>query len=350
MNLINYVQLHGDKDFNSLAFNEIDSAILSQISYIDFDFFHSNIQNSFENVPNHTILNEACRHTWRPQENALLMKEISKSNRFSSLSWHNYTKVVDDKYEQQFTAILFDLGNHRYYISYRGTESSFIGWKENMNMSYLKCIPSQLTALKYFTHCFTEYPGKYYLGGHSKGGTMACFAGINAPSQLQKNIIAIYNHDGPGMNYLSSNFNMSNFHQYPIYKMVPQSSVVGVMLEKNNYKIIRSHARSFFQHDLFTWEIKDTSFVEEPNISWMSRKVNRVSFRWIMYVDLQSRKLFVDTIYQVLCPKEIVHMRDIWKVKTKTTQLIINNIRQLDPKIKRKILSIATEMLILAIK
>lgn len=61
----------------------------------------------------------------------------------------------------------FHLPNQIDYIAFRGTDASFVGWKEDFNLCFQENIPSQISALNYVNNYKTNH--KLILGGHSKG-------------------------------------------------------------------------------------------------------------------------------------------------------------------------------------
>lgn len=327
-NLIGYVHQKGGQTFQESPFNEIDSAVLSQLSYLNFDILQSKQDHFIGNLNNQDTLKQASQHTWRPDENVDLVKAMATSKRFGSVTWHDYINITDSHSEQQFAAITFDLNDDYRYIAYRGTEASFVSWKEDLNMAYLTTIPSQLTALKYYQDSLEKYPGKYLLGGHSKGGTLAIYTGANASPLLKQKIVAIYNHDGSGMLGIDTDPNWP----FEIYKTVPQSSIVGVTLDTSAYyKIVKSNAKSIFQHDLFTWEIEKDAFISESDTTWLSKKAQQATLRWILQFDQHSKQLLIDTLYQMLKPDGCNHIRDLRHTQSKSAKIILNNLLELDP-------------------
>ena len=65
-------------------------------------------------------------------------------------------------------------------------------------MSFLDAVPAQQAALDYVERFASLFPGSLRLGGHSKGGNLAVFAGALARIKVRDRILAIYNNDGPG--------------------------------------------------------------------------------------------------------------------------------------------------------
>jgi hypothetical protein len=86
-------------------------------------------------------------------------------------------------------------------------------------------------ALEYFTTIASRYPhSRFWVGGHSKGGNLAVYATVFAPKPLQDRIDAVYNNDGPGFQQSLLNLPAYQCLRNRIFTIVPQSSVVGMLL------------------------------------------------------------------------------------------------------------------------
>ena len=128
-----------------------------------------------------------------------LMCRMAHSVRFGGMLLNGYCELMDDAREQQFAALTVELGDGSIYLSYRGTDDTIVGWKEDLNMGYLEVIPSQTRALEYLGRMTRQYPdAKLRIGGHSKGGNLSVYAAVKAPAAVQDRIVQVYNNDGPG--------------------------------------------------------------------------------------------------------------------------------------------------------
>ena len=128
-----------------------------------------------------------------------LMCRMAHSVRFGGMLLNGYCELMDDAREQQFAALTVELGDGSIYLSYRGTDDTIVGWKEDLNMGYLEVIPSQTRALEYLGRMTRQYPdAKLRIGGHSKGGNLSVYAAVKAPAAVQDRIVRVYNNDGPG--------------------------------------------------------------------------------------------------------------------------------------------------------
>lgn len=122
-------------------------------------------------------------------------------------------------------------------------------------MLYLKQTPGQEKSLAYL-NALGNLDTPLRLGGHSKGGNFAIYAGMYCEKSLRDQIIAIYNNDGPGF---SKDVVASAAYQnlLPlITTIVPESSVVGRLFEhQEDYVVIKSENKGLKQHDAMSWEV-----------------------------------------------------------------------------------------------
>ena len=106
---------------------------------------------------------------------------------------------LDAETTEQFAALAIDTGDGAVYFSFRGTDDTLAGWKEDFHMTYMPEIPAQKTAVEYITAAARQFPRKKLrLGGHSKGGNLAIWASVFCPTPIQKRILSVWSNDGPG--------------------------------------------------------------------------------------------------------------------------------------------------------
>ena len=334
MNLIEYVRAEGLLRFSEHAFNEVDAVILAQIAYLDFDYLYSRAVHSIADITNDAMMRRATRATWNPQGNLDLLRELKRSVRFGSLEWSEYKNHLDPNKEQQFTAITLHMGDNQYYLSYRGTSAALVDWKEDLNMTFLDAIPSQLSALKYFEHIAQFYGGEssYYLGGHSKGGNLAVYAAVNAPKHLQKAIREIYSVDGPGIKQA-----LPEAIAPKVHKLIPESSVVGLLLEPDKaYTVVKSNGFGIDQHDPFTWAVEDRQFLRVGSISAFSQFTESSVSRWLEQVDDATKQEFLSSLFAVFASAQFKDLDDVTKDVPATLRFIERSVRGMTPASQRQ--------------
>lgn len=153
----------------------------------------------------------------------------------------NYINKIDSESEKQFSAITILMPDDTIYISFRGTDNTLIGWKEDFNMTFQTKVPSQLDAVQYVKQIAKKYKNLIRIGGHSKGGNLAVYAASFCSKTIQERIINVYNNDGPGFHEDVIN-NIEYKKMLPkVHTYVPQSSIIGRLLyHEENYTVVQS--------------------------------------------------------------------------------------------------------------
>lgn len=257
MNTIkDYLKYYKDLTFEEYPFNDLDNILFSEIPYLPLSTV----------IENKISLEEACELLLKKydkkkiEQGDIFLKEIlnnfiemSNSNRYKHIRLANAVDYLDS--EKQFGAITIYFKPREVYISFKGTDNSVIGWKENFEISYQFPTKSQEYAINYLNEALTFFDKKVYVGGHSKGGNLAMTASIYCNDKLKKKIVSIFNNDGPG--FKNEQIKDERFQKMSskIINFLPEDSVVGVLLENPTEKqIVKSTAKNILQHDLNTWE------------------------------------------------------------------------------------------------
>ena len=236
-----------------------------------------------------------------PPETLSLAAKAAKTVRFSQMKALGYTNQIDDEKQSQFSAITFLLDNGDVFITYRGTDDTLVGWKENFNMSFMQPVPAQHEALSYLEKVGAILGGDLYVGGHSKGGNLAVYAAVKCAPQLKERIISVYNNDGPGF---SRDFIDSSDYKNirgKIRTLVPHSSVVGMLLEhEETYEVVKSNATGLLQHNGFSWEVLGGKFIHLDTVTNESRLIDSSLKEWMNGMSIEERERVVDSIYETL--------------------------------------------------
>ena len=300
-NFLDYLQ-DNNKTFKESSFNNIDSLILAYLSYFHFP-------NTLTRLKDLDI-----SKTTKVEKNREFIKRVVTSNRYKDIESCFYVEDTNDLIEKQFSAVTFLLPNNTMYISFRGTDSTLTGWKEDFNMAFMLPVPAQKEALNYVEKITKLIPRKFYIGGHSKGGNLAVYAGCNLSNNLSTRIIKIYSHDGPG--FIKEFLTTSNYQNIKdkIEKIVPSSSIIGMLLYTNeNYKIIKSSARGILEHDPFSWLINENNFIILKNLSDGTVFTNKVINDFLSSLSKKEREIFIDSLFTVLKSTNLTTLDEISK-------------------------------------
>lgn len=309
-NIMDYLDWRGDLPLTVSPFNEVDGLILAELSFINFEGIVPPPELG-RGVP----LRDAAgtyfaRHNGQEIDMGVLvpgripdlMCRMAHSVRFGGMLLNGYCELMDDAREQQFAALTVELGDGSIYLSYRGTDDTIVGWKEDLNMGYLEVIPSQTRALEYLGRMTRQYPdARLRIGGHSKGGNLAAWAGLHLPHKDYGRLLAVYNNDGPGFNRSMTERPEYVLLRDKMHTFIPESSIVGVLLEHcEGYTVIASTAKSIMQHEALSWCTERNRFIHLEERSTMGRRSDDVLRDWIGSMTPQERKDFTDAFFEIL--------------------------------------------------
>ena len=265
-NLLDYLDWRGDLTLKQSPFNEVDNLILAELAFVDFN----GIVPGPREGPAVVLEEAAERYLERfpagekidmgvlvPDEIPDMVRKMARLPRFRSMRLGCFADRLDADNAQQFAALTVETGDGAVYCSFRGTDDTLAGWKEDFHMAYVSQIPAQKLAVEYLETVARQYPRrKLRLGGHSKGGNLAVWSGVFCRPAVQKRIQAVWSNDGPGFH--------DDILVLPQYRrladrittIVPKSSVVGMLLEHGeDYVVVDSREQGLMQHDGFSWQV-----------------------------------------------------------------------------------------------
>lgn len=353
-NIIAYTQ-ENLTTFDEFPFTSVDSLILSSAAYVHFPdiipeviswrgirlqelYCAEYFEEMFHNIP---LLEDTKQ----------LFFALAASPRFRNIRIMGYTEQFDLTTEKQFSAVTFQIQPNLYYIAFRGTDSTLIGWKEDFNMTFKSPIPSQEEAVRYIEKAALYCPGTLLTGGHSKGGNLAVYAAAMCRENIQERIYKVYTHDGPG--FLETILQRKEFQRISsrIEKTLPQSSVIGMMLEhRENFDIVKSNGLGLLQHDQFTWEIEGNHFIYIDHLTKNARFTDKTLTDWLHNLTEEERERFVDALYGVLSANSLTSIDDFkadWQTAIPAT---LHALSQLDGDTKKFILHTLKKLASLGIK
>ncbi len=327
-NLLQYLTWRGDISFKERAFNEIDALACAMIGYIEWD--HIVDQTS-------VTLHEACLKNKQIHSHQELLetyayspslvdfiKIIPQVSRYQDVKLKKYISVLDEDKGSQFAAITIELPDNKLFISFRGTDRTILGWKEDFEMAFLDMIPSQQMAVDYLKHAYddvieekrilgfkySQKVAQLYIGGHSKGGNLAMYAAICC-NEMKEHIQHVYSFDGPGFKeeFYSQHDYQSIMSRITNY--VPISSLIGrLMIHKENYIIFNGYDKGLQQHDAFYWKIQTDHFDYVSHFDEESEKTMSYINDVLLSKTDEEKKNFISLIFQILSDIKISHITD----------------------------------------
>ena len=306
--VMDYLRWRGDLTFAQDGFNEVDDLVLCIISYLNFRRFDD--LRTTDPARAVALPDVAARLTEEDEQLGLseldyipLMRLAAETERFRDVRMFGFTHEWDEAKEMQFDAVSYLLPDDTLLVSFMGTDTSLVGWKEDFNMSFLTAVPAQERATAYTVEMAAACPDrKLRIGGHSKGGNLAAWAAIHIPAPLQEQrLLDAYNNDGPGFSHDMVDSDAYRRVADKLHTYIPESSIVGVLLEHaEDYAVIDSSNRSVMQHEPMSWSVLGPRFVHLGQRSQMCKLSDDVLRQWIGSMTPQEREQFSDALFDVL--------------------------------------------------
>lgn len=353
--MINYV-MEEDCSFESRKFNAVDSLVLSQLAYLNFD----DIVPGLSDVATPITIKEIAvmenpdrlfHDVRESKSNQQLLFALANSSRFGNAKLGFYMNQIDIEAEKQFSAITCLLGDGSAYIAYRGTDSTFVGWKEDFNMASISPVPSQEEGVAYLNAVASMISCDLKIGGHSKGGNIAVYSSIKCLQPVQDRITHVFSHDGPGFRdevFLSDEYSMIKDR---IYKTLPQSSIIGMLLQhQENYTVVKSNRIWFLQHDPFSWQIDGSDFQYAQSVNRNALYMNGTLTQWMNSYDDQKRKLFVNTLFDVIKATNATTVYDLTGDWPQKAVAVLGAIKGIDAETKAFVFQTIIALFGLAVK
>lgn len=342
--LFDYVNWRGDLSFSESPLNDVDNLIFSLLSYLDFSGTvpedHTGAAIPIKAAANSVLAKNPDMRKFSmglivPKEILLLCKAVKDTRRFANVEMRAFVNKIDTHREMQFSAITFFPGDGSIAVTYRGTDDTIVGWKENFNMSYLPVVPAQLEAVDYLNRMAAAFPdAPIYVSGHSKGGNLSVYAAVHCDEAIKPRIRRVWNNDGPGFKrdllttpeYLQMRPN--------IQTLLPESSVVGMLLKhEENYVVVKSKQTGLLQHNGLNWEVMGNSFIRLKTVTQESRHLDRDLNQWISMMTPEQCELFTDSLYKILSSDNALTLTELASAKNKW----LKRSQNLDPLVHKTI-------------
>ena len=306
MELLDYLQWRNDVPLSVSPFNEVDNVIFSYLSYIDFrdlkedwnGFF--DLKELFQDFCEKHSLEEIQTTGEFTERAPLLLQEMMAGERFSATKVGYYAEDFDKDKVKQFAALVFLLPDGRNYISFRGTDKTITGWKEDFLMSCQSETAGAKEAVAYFNKIAPVLEGELILGGHSKGGNFAMYAAAFCEAEHKERIMQVYNNDGPG--FREEVIQSPEFQELlpKIITIAPQSSIIGQLLSNPaKQHVIHSTAKGILQHDAMTWEAEKDTLVSSE-LDELSEYTKTTLGSWLETMDDETRESLCTTAFSLI--------------------------------------------------
>ena len=320
-NILDYLNWRGDLTLAQSPFNEVDNLILAELSFVNFTGIVPG-PGEGEGVPLHSAAEAFFRSheggdmgmgVLVPDEIPTLLRKMAECPRFREMKVNCFCDHLDVRKAEQFAAVTVELGDGSIYLSFRGTDDTIAGWKEDFLLGCQPEVPAQKKAVAYVKAVAAQYPRrKLMLGGHSKGGNLAVYGGIFVPLAIQRRISAVWSNDGPGFYGAVLETPQHARLEGRVHSIVPKSSVVGMLLEhEESYTVVDSDQVGLWQHDGFSWQVLGTGFVTLREVSRQGRRNDLALKEWVRRLPVDQREKFVDGLFEVLTASGATTLTDL---------------------------------------
>ena len=332
-NITSYLQWRGEIPFQQIPYNEVDAYILSKIGVPDFSgilsfdgagaplsevfaqyFNRKDIDPDYFGRLNQPILSQTLR-------------ELPKSDRFASLLLSDYYQKYNVDENEQISALTISLPGGPTVVTFRGTDDTIVGWKENFLMAVHDAVPAQQDAVEYLKIIAQRHPGPLAIMGHSKGGNLAIYAAAMAPEEIQNRITRVYSFDGPGFREEFWTLPGTVRMKGKILYFVSQHTMVGTLLSQpKEITICKSNRSGPMAHEVLFWEVMGTSFIREKKLSALSTEFDRLINQQRKNMTNEEMTKFIEDFFGVLSGTGSETLTDLTRLSLKQLRMLLREI------------------------
>ncbi|MGF3072474.1 Mbeg1-like protein [Facklamia sp. P13069] len=352
--LYTYLEQYGQLSFQEEPFNELDAAIILELTYLPIDRFFTDSMDfkdglTFKHLARlYQPFNQYFQETDQTMANPFrsqLIKKIADYRRFKNLRISGFLNSIDFKLETQSAFLLVDLGNNFLFVSFRGTDDMIVGWKEDIILTYQSSIPAQIIASQYLEKVIQAHPTSHLIiGGHSKGGHLALYAASQMSLETISQIKLIYTLDSPGFHTVNLRQNkMKRVNQKHI-RIIPEDSIIGNLLFHDQKAIIiKSKKRGLMQHNLANWKIEGKQFQRAKQLTITSQSINQINKNWILRNSPARRKRIISALIDLIDACEAQSINQLINQPTYYLNKVHYRFRQFDPSLQKDLRDFAKQ-------
>ena len=307
-NFLTYAQTAFDP-FEERPFCAVDSLVFAWLSYLRLPGDMAELTN-WQGLDVRELLRAECYRDmiddlWDPEGSRALLEAVAASPRYRGVHVCGYRVVSDVVATEQFAAMAFRFPAGFSYLSFRGTDSTIVGWKEDFNMAFRCPVPAQESAARYVDEAADAIDGPLLCGGHSKGGNLAVYGAAMCSDVARERIERAYSHDGPGMNEQIIAYSYYQEMAGRIRKTIPGFSVIGTLLGQQEIsKVIKSDGVGILQHNPFNWVVEKGEFVPLPGLNKTAELLDQKIDNWVSGMTTEEREEFVNKLFSVISEAE----------------------------------------------
>ena len=341
-NVFDYIKKYESYNFKEKEFNEIDNLIFSYLSYLNYTNTKINEgKYTLEEIGKEYLTKNKYKEVSKlglAQKGAYkVLEQAINTNRYKDIVLSNYVYDITNK--MQFSALTFELSKHLKYISFEGTDEFLSGWMEDLEFACFFPVPSQEKAIEYVNKNVKIFGPKVIIGGHSKGGNLALVASMFMKNYKKFKVKKVYNNDGPGLRKKEFESKKYKKLKKKYIHIIPEYSMVGVLLRHDNYKVIKSNKKNILAHAIDYWELEDDSLVLSE-LSDKSKKIEQSLISWLDMHSDEERIRIVNTLFEVIEEANIKTLSEVKKINNIIS--IVKSIKNIDKQTRDLIIDLLT--------
>ena len=326
-NVVDYLHWRGDLTFENDPFNNVDNLILSILSYLGF----GGVVPS-ERSEKRVQLGDACTKmlsklkddpsliTGFSRVDGTFLEALVNAPRFANIELGRYVDRINVEKSLQFAAFTAYLPTGQMFVSFRGTDGTLVGWRENLNLSFQVTSADKSAAL-YLEKRIREHLAEgnsntcanVMVGGHSKGGNLAAYAATVCPKELLGTLDRVWSNDGPNMcpEILPATAHKVLGDKY--IRILPEFSVVGMIFDDPAVPklIVKSSESGMLAHDGVSWQVSRNTFEFADDFQLECKKINEAFSNWYKELPLSDREHFTNELFDALSAGGAVYFSDI---------------------------------------
>lgn len=302
-----FLSLYKNKTFDEVGICEGDIIVGGYLSYCDFashpKFQKFDLKNNaifFDTFHTKRDAEILSKNTLNPKTTKKFLDNLFLSKRYKHIKIGFIENILETGSAVQFFALTLFSKNYNIVI-FRGTDPSITGWKEDLDLTFKKKIPSHDLSKKYLYKIAALNNKPIIIIGHSKGGHLAFYSFLASSKKIKNRVYKAYNLDGPG--FSDQKFRPEDYKE-KLIKIIPSSSIVGILLDySNNYEIVKSSKKNVDAHDLMTREFSKDSRYKDlkrmPTLSKYSLALKITIFEWYNKYNKKDFRVLTEFIYQI---------------------------------------------------
>lgn len=305
MKIQEYLDWRGDIPFSVSPVNPVDEYIIVKAGMPDLTGL---VPESGEYVPVGRAA-EGYRASGRAMDLGLISSSLvvpsflrlPETVRFRDLMLSGYREETNPEDDKQFSALTVRIPGGGHYVTFRGTDDTLVGWKENFLMTVMDSVPAQREALEYLCWAAETYPGELVVAGHSKGGNLAIFAASRAPEEIQSRISRVICFDCPG--FWEDFYREDGYRRIRdrICRIIPQKALIGNLLyQDGEAQIVHSSVFTLSSHDGFRWDTGPEGFVPCGELTPSSLAFDKAMKEVLVSLTREEREAAIEDFFGTL--------------------------------------------------